>query len=233
MRRTIALVSVWGLLLQAPHAWGEQGNAARIVAWQPRTGAEAAFENGYKRHLAWHREHRDPWTWLGWTIISGERTGDFVDGTFFHAWADFDAPVAPAEDAADNRVNVYPHATLRSNTTYEAIAQFPERDPRVLTSPLLTFVYIGLAANQASTFEVHASSALRAHAATAILLKPVRGSTEYLMLLPAADATQAPAHAEAAQQFVKAVESAAKEPIVRHVRTETARYRADMSYRPD
>jgi len=62
------------------------------------------FEEGYKRHLGWHRQNGDSWSWNGWTIISGDATGYFVDGTFFHAWSDLDSPVSPAADGADNAV---------------------------------------------------------------------------------------------------------------------------------
>ena len=55
------------------------------------------FEEGYTRHLTWHRKNDDGWTWYGWTTISGEHFGYFVDGTFFHAWSDLDSPVNPEQ----------------------------------------------------------------------------------------------------------------------------------------
>ncbi|NUM80390.1 hypothetical protein HUU42_06245 [bacterium] len=88
------------------------GNAARIVTIQPKENARRDFELGYKRHLAWHADNKDSWAWFGWQVIGGDDFGMFIDGTFGHAWEDFDRPVAPAADAADNAVNVTPYATF-------------------------------------------------------------------------------------------------------------------------
>jgi hypothetical protein len=53
-------------------------------------------------------------------LISGERDGMLLDGTFFPQWTDLDAPVSPAGDGADNAVNVEPYAEVRSLASYEA-----------------------------------------------------------------------------------------------------------------
>jgi hypothetical protein len=233
MNRYIALASACMALFATATVRSEEGNAARVVTWQPHAGAEHAFENGYRRHLAWHREHRDPWTWLGWSITSGDRAGYFVDGTFFHAWADFDMPIAPAEDAADNKVNVHPYATLRSNGTYETIAQSPGRDASALTLPFITFAHIELTPGRAAEFEARAIGALRRGKASAVLLRPVRGAAEYLLMLPARDQSQLATHTEVTTALVSEIETHAKNPIVKRIRTESARYRADMSYLPE
>ena len=67
-------------------ASGQSGNVARIVVWQIKPGMDRDFEEGYKRHLQWHRDNHDTWTWRGWILGSGDRVDYFVDGTFFHAW---------------------------------------------------------------------------------------------------------------------------------------------------
>ncbi|WP_207510362.1 hypothetical protein [Longitalea luteola] len=86
----------------------QENQVAHFSFWKPRAGLEKNFENGYKQHLQWHKDNKDPWAWYGWYIISGERSGQFVDATFNHAWSDFDTPVKPAADAADNRLHTYP-----------------------------------------------------------------------------------------------------------------------------
>ena len=68
------------------------------------------FEAGYIRHLEFHRQARDAWTWYGWTVWAGERQRWFVYASFGHAAADLDRPVSPAEDERDNVTNVTPHA---------------------------------------------------------------------------------------------------------------------------
>ena len=57
--------------------------------------------------------HNDPWTWHGWSVLTGERLGWFIDATFGHEAAELDA-LAPIE---------LPHA----NTMFiEALRYRPE-----------------------------------------------------------------------------------------------------------
>lgn len=93
---------------------------ARFTVLTPRDGMQAAFESGYKRHLEWHRAHEDPWTWHGWTIITGDRIGTFVDATVDRTPAEIDAPVSPAEDQADFGYTIAPYARLISSAFYRA-----------------------------------------------------------------------------------------------------------------
>ncbi|MBX7153003.1 hypothetical protein K1X84_15350 [bacterium] len=94
------------------------GSAARIVTIQPKENVRRDFELGYKRHLTWHADNKDPWAWYGWQVIGGDDVGLFVDGTFGHTWEDFDRPVAPAADAADNALNVTPYAAFLNFSHY-------------------------------------------------------------------------------------------------------------------
>ena len=66
-------------LLAWPVAAAEQ-RYARITVLAPRDGMQKEFEEGYKRHLEWHRAHADRWSWYGWTVTTGERFGTFIDG---------------------------------------------------------------------------------------------------------------------------------------------------------
>lgn len=95
------------------------GPYARIAILRPHDGDTVDFEAGYIRHLEWHRQAKDPWTWYGWTIWAGERQRWFVYATFGHSSAAFDAPVSPAEDERDNISNVTPHAEFAGNSLYE------------------------------------------------------------------------------------------------------------------
>lgn len=211
------------------------GNAARIVAWQPKEGMTREFDLGYRRHLDWHRAQNDSWSWHGWSIVTGPRTGYFVDGTFFHHWTDFDSPVAPREDAADNALNVSPYATLRSVGAFEAVdvARF---DATQLTAPLLTFTYIEVAPGRAAQFEslvASRGSAGRAETTSFALLRPVAGAHEYLLLLPARLQSDLVAHARFTEDLLARIaKGQAGAPIVVRVRTETGRYREDLSYMP-
>lgn len=94
----------------------QNGNAARVVLIKPKEDRNRDFELGYKRHLEWHKQNKDAWVWYGWQIVAGENFGWFMDGTFGHKWEDFDGPVLPAADAADNNINVTPYANFVSNS---------------------------------------------------------------------------------------------------------------------
>src|SRR5882762_7935346 len=113
---------VWIALLAFPAllvAQTEKSPYARIAVLRPHDGDTVDFEAGYIRHLGWHKQAGDTWTWYGWTIWAGDRQRWFVYATFGHAAADFDHPVAPADDERDNISNVTPHAQFAGNALYE------------------------------------------------------------------------------------------------------------------
>jgi hypothetical protein len=213
------------LCLAAPVCAQPAAGAARLVAWKPKPGQDSAFEAGYKRHLEWHRSAGDRWTWLGWTMISGDREDQFVDGTFFHAWTDFDTPVQPAADGANNAINTVPYADGKSIGSYEAVSALTNLTPDRLTAPLLTFCYIAVRPGADADFEsaLRTASAAPSHA----VLRPVNGTTDYLILMPADKLSELPAQAA----WVSAAAHRAGS-LVEHVRTETGRHRPDMSYHP-
>ena len=94
------------------------GPIARTFELRARNGLERQLDDGYRRHLGWHVGAGDRWTWYLWEVTNGERAGLYVDGTFGHAWADFDTAVDPPGDAADNDVNVEPFAVRAANQTW-------------------------------------------------------------------------------------------------------------------
>ena len=214
----------------------QNDRVARIVAWRPKPGMEREFEEGYKRHLEWHRKNDDTWTWHGWMLISGERDGTFVDGTFFHKWTDLDSPVNPGADSANNSVNVEPYADVRSVATFEAVPALTNFSPQNLSSPLLTFCYIELLPGHDAQFESLTAEGLRGATGTPMphaLLRPVNGTSEYLLLLAGEKVSDLGTQAAFLARLLQSIAKDPKRPnIVVHVRTETARHRPDMSYIP-
>jgi hypothetical protein len=103
----------------APQNDPADGPFARIAFLRPHDGKTVDFEAGYVRHLDFHRQAKDTWTWYGWTIWAGERQRWFVYATFGHSAASLDNPVPPAEDERDNISNVTPHAEFAGNGLYE------------------------------------------------------------------------------------------------------------------
>src|SRR5215475_11309379 len=91
-------------------AQSEQGPYARIAVLRPNDGDTVDFEAGYIRHLEWHRQAGDAWSWYGWTIWASDRQRWFVYASFGHMAEDLGKPVPPAEDERDNVSNVTPHA---------------------------------------------------------------------------------------------------------------------------
>lgn len=96
-----------------------EGPYARISVIRPHDGDTVGFEAGYVRHLEWHRQVGDPWSWFGWTVWAGERQRWFVYATFGHSAAELDQPVSPADDERDNIVNVTPHGHFVESGLYE------------------------------------------------------------------------------------------------------------------
>jgi hypothetical protein len=97
---------------------GENSLTARTFELRPREGLAHQLEIGYQHHLDWHIQNGDRATWYMWQVTNGERSGLYVDGTFNHDWKEFDAPVDPVGDAADNAVNVEPSANRAANQVW-------------------------------------------------------------------------------------------------------------------
>lgn len=92
--------------------------AAHLFGYYPHEGARARFDAGYRAHLDWHRQRRDPLVWYGWYVVAGTRSGMFVDGSFGAPFSAFDARVDPAGDAADAARNVTAHARSAWRASY-------------------------------------------------------------------------------------------------------------------
>lgn len=138
-------LAVAGALSAVPRAGAGQGTgaapagvAARTFELRPRDGRDAEADAGYRRHLDWHAAAGDPWAWLLWEVVDGPRAGTYVDGTFGHAWRDFDHAVDPAGDGADNARNVEPLVTRGASQAWRLRPELggatvdPERAPLVL-----------------------------------------------------------------------------------------------------
>lgn len=203
----------------------------RIVTWQPKPGMERSFEEGYKRHLNWHRANKDRWKWEGWTLTSGERADWFTDATFGHKWSDFDTPLDPAGDGADNEKNVAPFADLRDVTAYEVVAATEAFESEWLKSRFLTFVRFEIAPGREAEFESEMRNSLQKQGPLPyMLLRPASGTVQYLVLIPAGKAS---AVGEAMGATRVALAPLAQRNLAVRVSTETARYRPELSYQPE
>jgi hypothetical protein len=133
------------------------GPYARISVLRPHDGDTVDFEAGYIRHLDWHRQAKDTWTWYGWTVWAGERQRWLIYATFGHSAASLDNPVAPADDERDNVSNVTPHGQFLGHSLYEylpALSQAPAGDTGApQPTPRLELTTVDLTAGGEKAFE--------------------------------------------------------------------------------
>ena len=134
-------------------AQSEKGPYARIAVLRPHDGDTVDFEAGYIRHLEWHRQAKDSWTWYGWTVWAGDRQRCFIYATFGHTAASLNAPVSPAEDERDNISNVTPHAQFVANALYEFLPALSRGEGVPQPTPRLEFTTVELAPGSEKEFE--------------------------------------------------------------------------------
>ena len=112
----------------------EPGTIGRLIFAEAKPGSESQFEEGIKKHMAFHGGKSDPWSWTAWQVIAGEDNGEYLFGTFYHHWADFDnEPVSGPEDDADIAANIAPHS---GEVTIEYLSAMPKHSrPPESTTP--------------------------------------------------------------------------------------------------
>jgi hypothetical protein len=202
-------------------AWAQ--SYARMVVIVPKPGQAEAFEKGYERHLQWHKGVQDPWTWYGWTFVLGNRINRFMDGTFGHAAADFDAAVQPAADAADNNVNVVPYADFVSHGIYQRMDAMGTGEPLPDASPFLSMTTYHIHPGQEAAFERAVARARGTAARQTWYRLQAGGEAPQYVLMRAV-----PSFGAAATLGTPYTVSG----LVDRVDNELLRYRANLSYRP-
>ena len=102
MRKSMFAVVGVALLSVAPVLAQKSPDVCQISIWKVKPGAAAAWAEGRKKHMEFHKQQKDAFTWYTWEVINGDRAGNFLTGTFDHYWKDFDGREAfDALDAAD------------------------------------------------------------------------------------------------------------------------------------
>ena len=130
-----------------------QGPYARIAILRPHDGQTVDFEAGYIRHLDFHRQAKDSWTWYGWSVTFSERQRWFVYASFGHSAASLDNPVSPADDERDNILNVTPHAQFVGNALYEFLPGLSRGTGEPQPAARLEFTTVDLLAGAEKAFE--------------------------------------------------------------------------------
>src|SRR5215475_10376690 len=108
------------VLSQTTQVTQPRGPYARIAIMRALDGHGVEWEEGYVRHLEWHRKVKDPFNWYSYSVwASSERQRWIIYATFGHTAAELSNPISPAEDERDNLINVLPHAQFLGNWIYE------------------------------------------------------------------------------------------------------------------
>lgn len=164
------------------------GPYARIAFLQPNDGDTVDFEAGYLRHLEWHRQAKDTWSWYGWNIWSGERQRWFVYATFGHTAASLSSPISPAEDERDNVSNVAPHARFAGNGLYEYLPSASRGTGVPQPTPRLELTTVDLQPGSEKTFEAALSARQSALPAETLWFRAVSAgpTPRYVRLRPRA-----------------------------------------------
>jgi len=110
------------LMAQANPAMKDQpaGPYARIGIMRALDGHIVDWEAGYIRHLEWHRQAKDTFSWYSYSVLaSTERQLWIIYATFGHTAAELSHPVSPSEDMRDSLLNILPHAQFLGDGVYE------------------------------------------------------------------------------------------------------------------
>ena len=109
----IVLAAMMSLAIAAvSFAQPPAGNVALAYVQTVDLQKAAAFEEGFKKHLAWRKAQGDTWRWDTWQMVRGEKLGSYYTVSNGHAWKDFDAqPLGP--EANENYMASVGDALLR------------------------------------------------------------------------------------------------------------------------
>ncbi|MFL5748833.1 MAG: hypothetical protein ACJ751_29440 [Niastella sp.] len=224
------------LLFLCGKVLAQDGQVAHFSFWKPKPGEEKKFENGYKQHLNWHKTNGDKWAWYGWYIISGPRSGQFVDATFNHAWSDFDKPVKPAEDYADNQLHTYPFGDYIAGCKWVYLTDLSLSDSNSLQSKFLRLVSIHITdmAIGKKVIEKLKSKYKAAGTGSFMTFKLVDGGelNQFLLLIGVNNFSSYSQFVNLEEEL-SGIEASMKIKAIRSVTSETLAYRADMSLFPN
>ena len=212
-----------------------QDGIAHFSVWQPKPGMENQFETGYKQHLQWHVANKDSWSWYGWYVISGARAGYFIDATFNHQWADFDKPVNPAGDAADNGLHTEPFGDFRLAFKVKFLPLLSQYAVNSLQSKFLRFITIQVTNKEQALAAIGKVVAqYRSKGANSLMVYDMvdGGTIPQIILLIGSESFAAMGITENITDDLLKAASSLKATPFGPINSELWRYRADMSMFP-
>ena len=60
------------------------GTIAQVVVTRVKPGMGKQYQEGRKRHMAWHKQQNDPWSWHTWEVTTGPGSGSYLSISFGH-----------------------------------------------------------------------------------------------------------------------------------------------------
>ena len=158
-------IATLSLAIASPGVAQEKpGVIAEVVVTKVKAGALKAYQEGRKRHMAWHKKQGDPWTWNTWEVTSGADTGAYVTVSFGHHWKDFDTWEGKfgQGDTADVDLNLNPYTESATVSYYEFLADVSRPPASLGPTKISEVVHFLLKPDKAAAFR-HALQ--RAHEA--------------------------------------------------------------------
>lgn len=146
MRKTMLGIVGAALVAATPVLAQKQPDVCQVSVWTAKAGSEAAWAEGRKKHMEFHKAQKDAFAWLTWEIVNGDRAGGFITGTFDHYWKDYDGRDAfDALDGADMAKTFGPATESSTSGFWIHMSGASRQDPAATTPPKfsqLTHYYV-------------------------------------------------------------------------------------------
>jgi hypothetical protein len=248
-KTTWILAAALALPAASALAADQPGTVARVFVTAPKPGMTAQYEAGRKKHMDWHRKQNDSWAWLTWQIETGEASGSYVVGSFGHQWKDFDEweKKLGTADEADGQLNLAPFSGTSTNGIYTLLADISKPTEGPTPAPMTEVIHYQLNMGAEREFrsamkKIHEAiqkSGLNWHYfwyelmdggehPTYVLAYAMNGWADLAPSDPPFPAIISKAFGEyEAGEILKSIDRS-----VKSVRSETIRYRPDLSYVP-
>jgi len=156
---TALVTSLTLAVVPSAAAQEKPGTIAQVIVSRAKAGATTAYEEGRKRHVAWHKSQNDPWSWQTWQTTSGSDVGSYVTVTFGHHWKDIDTWEAKFGDgdSADVERNIAPHTQSTTIGYYDFLAADSRPAPDTTPTKMSEVVHFFLKPGKSGAFR-HALS---------------------------------------------------------------------------
>ena len=107
-----------------------------------KPGLTQQYEAGRKKHMAWHKNQNDTWSWYTWAVVTGEGTGSYVVGSFEHNWKDLDGREKfTTADSADAQASMGPSLAGEQQSYYRYRADMSLAQQTLPPAPLISVTH--------------------------------------------------------------------------------------------